>query len=401
MKKAFNFLLALFPILSGYGLSLSLDFGSILLFVFGMGCVLAYPRKFRITMPVGYMAFFVVALLLALFWARNVPLRLLLFSVNLCFACCYAEKDKLWKYYSVIVWMCATFFLVQEVSFLLFGSRPGGLLPFLPTIYGGDTGSRIAAVSIDERSSSFFLEPSYCAQFMIPYVAICLFSSKKDSLKKAIAASIIIVLIRSGVGIILLGLIWIFWFLFSNLKFGVKICSLILALSLVGALIYTNSGILSYFSGRSGELLSFTGEEQYQSSGFIRFFRGYFAFAAVPTLDKLLGMNPTVVHFFLERSIYFGTDESYFINGMQTLLFYHGIVGTVLYIRHLVLIPYKFGSKSLIVMSVCIIILLLSESFYLSSRLFLMTVFMYLIREEYRINKDAEKQIKPIMETIS
>lgn len=397
MKKAFNFLLAIFPVLSGYGFSLSLDLGSVLLFVFGVGCVLAYPRIFSIKLPVGYTLFFIVTLVLALIWAKTVPLRLLLFSVNLCFACCYAHKEFLWKYYSMIVWVCVAFFLIQESSFIVFGNRPSGLLPFLPTIYGGDTGSRIDAAALMERSSSFFLEPSYFAQFLIPYVTICLFSSPKNSSPKAIAASVVVVLIKSGVGIIMLGIIWLFWFLFSNIKIKVKIISLIIALLLVVVLIYSDSGMLSYFTGRSEELLSFSGDEQYQSSGFIRFFRGYFAYADVPTIDKFLGMNPVGVHDILERSIYFGTDESFFINGMQTLLFYHGIVGAILYLRHLLLFPKKTGTKTLVVLSISIIILLLSESFYLSSRLFLMTVFMYLIRDECRRSQVAEMKLKPVM----
>jgi len=394
MKRIFNLLIALYPILSGYGLSLSLDFGSILLFVFGVGCVIAYPRKFRIKMPEGYMLFFVVALLLSLVWARSVPLRLLLFSVNLVFACCFAEKELLWKYYNIIVWVCVVFFLAQEVSFYIIGVRPSGILSFLPTVYGGDNAGLIEETVTSERSSSFFLEPSYFAQFLIPYVVINLFSTKKNERKQAVIASFILVLIRSGVGIMVLGIIWLLWFLFSNIKARTKIISLVFITMTLLVLTYTASGFLDYFLSRSDELLSFTGDEQYQSSGFIRIFRGYFAFANTSFLNKLFGSPPEVVQALLEGSIYFGKESSNFINGIQTLLFYHGILGTILYLRHLLLLPYKTGSKTLLILSISIIVLLFPEQFYLSSRLFVMIVFMYLIRKDIKNVFEKRRLIK-------
>ena len=33
----------------------------------------------------------------------------------------------------------------------------------------------------------------------------------------------------------------------------------------------------------------------------------------------------------LRKNIFFGSDESNFINGAQTLLFYHGIIGTLFF----------------------------------------------------------------------
>lgn len=383
MKKAFNILLALFPILSGYGLSLSLDFGSLLIFIVGVGCIFVYPQQFRLKFPVGYLAFFIVALLLSFLWARSIPLRLLLFSVNLCLACCYADMDKLWKYYGIVVWVCVVFFLLQEVSFYTLGFRPSGVVSFLPTVYGEEISkSLISSISDDSRSSSFFLEPSFFAQFLIPYVAISLFSSNKSGLKRAIVASVIVLLVRSGVGILLLGVTWLLWFLFSNVKASTKIIVTAFAVTIMGVLLYAGSGMMDYFSSRAGELMSFSGDEQYQSSGFIRIFRGYYAFSELPTLNMLLGSHPDDVQALLERSVFFGTESTNFINGMQTLLFYHGIVGTFFYLRHIFLFPYKSKKRILIVLSLSVFVLLLMESFYLSSRLFVMTIFMYMIKKE-------------------
>lgn len=393
MKKLYHFLLVLYPILSGYGLSLSLDFGSIFLFLCGVGCVITYPREFRIKTPIGYKLFFIVALLLSLVWARSIPLRLLLFSINLCFACCYAEKELLWRYYNNIVWICVAFFLVQEASFHILGTRPSGIVSFIPTVYGDDVSrSVINVIMHNERSSSLFLEPSYFAQFLIPYVAISLFSVNKDERKKAIIVSVILLLVRSGVGIMLLGIIWLLWFMYSNIKARTKIVLFVLMILALGVLVYA-SGLDMYLLDRSSELLSYSGDEQYQSSGFVRIFRGYLAFADLSVLNMLLGSNPTDVQLLLDRSIYFGQESTNFINGMQTLLFYHGIIGTIIYLRHILLLPYKTRNKTLLVLSISIIILLLLEQFYLSSRLFVMMMFMHLMREE---SKRSQFEIRKI-----
>lgn len=381
MKKIFNILLALFPILSGYGLSLSLDFGSIMLFVFGVGCFLRYARQFKFRLPIGYALFFWVSLILSIVWVRSVPLRLLLFSVNICFACQFADWKLLWRYYSKVVWICVGFFIIQEVLYYTVGSRPSGIAPFIPTIYGGDDASRIAMTAIAERSASLFLEPSYFAQFLIPFVVINLFSTQKENLKKAIVVSFVVVLSRSGVGIMLLGITWLLWFLYGKSNTIWKILLSIAGIGIMSLLFYSDSSLLNYFTSRSAELISYSGDEQFQSSGFIRVFRGYLAFSDLPALNKLLGSHPDDVQLLLNRSIYFGTESSNFINGMQTILFYHGIVGAILYLRHIFLFSYKTKIKALVVLSIIIVILLLTESFYLSSRLFVMIVLMDLIRE--------------------
>lgn len=274
------------------------------------------------------------------------------------------------------------FFLVQEASFHILGTRPSGIVSFIPTVYGDDVSrSVINVIMHNERSSSLFLEPSYFAQFLIPYVAISLFSVNKDERKKAIIVSVILLLVRSGVGIMLLGIIWLLWFMYSKIKARTKIVLFVLMTLALGVLVYA-SGLDMYLLDRSSELLSYSGDEQYQSSGFVRIFRGYLAFADLSVLNMLLGSNPTDVQLLLDRSIYFGQESTNFINGMQTLLFYHGIIGTLIYLRHILLLPYKTRNKTLLVLSISIIILLLLEQFYLSSRLFVMIVVMHLMQEE-------------------
>lgn len=386
MKKIFNFLLAMFPILSGYGFSVSLDFGSLLLFVAGVVCFIAYPKSFKIKFPEGFLVFLCVVLILEMFWIRSIPLRILLFSVNLCFACSFAKWEYVWKYYRALVLFCSLFFLLQESLFYTIGYRPSGLLPFVPTIYGESISkAMIESAIVGGRAASFFLEPSYFAQFLIPFVAINLFDSTKKGQKEAIIASVVVVLIRSGIGIMLLGVIYLLWYLFSSAKLANKILTSIVAIALLGFFVYFDSVFLRYFSGRFGELLSYTGDEEFQSSGFIRFFRGYYAFADVPIMNQLLGSPPEEVEIILSKNVFFLSLSDHFVNGMQMLLFYQGIVGAFFYIRHILLFPVKANNRALLVLTISFIFLLLGESYYLCSRAFLMTVFMYLLKKKSTI----------------
>lgn len=386
MKRLYNFFLAFFPILSSYGFSPSVDFGSILLFLLGLGCLFFYPNQFKIRFPIGYSIFVVVTILLSLFWSWSVPLRLILFSINLCFACSFANLDQLWNYYSKVVWICVIFFIIQELCFLFFGSRPSGIVSFLPTIYGDNSNLKIEQIMLNNRSSSLFLEPSYFAQYLVPYLAISIMSMNKYNRRQALIISFILLLIRSGMGVLLLGIIWMIWLLFSEVNNRIKWSIVIGSLVLILILFFSGNSLFSFIISRSGEMMSYGGDEVFQSSGFIRFFRGYFAFADIPFLNKLLGSSPADVNVFLDNNIYFINDPSNFINGLQTMLFYHGLIGAILYIHHLLLFPIRSHNKILLILSISILFLMLGESFYLCSRLFLMIVLMDLIfcREKRR-----------------
>ena len=377
MRKIFNLILVLLPILSGYGFSVTLDFGSIAVFAFGILCFLESPKFFKIRFPNGYLLFFVVALLLSLLFAKNLPLRLILFSVNLCFACSYADFDLLWKYYGKVVWLCCAFFIIQEAVFIATGVRLNGMIPFLPTVYGV-SGARYMDVVTNLRANTFFLEPSYLAQYLIPYT-VCIFSNDKQTIKKAIIVSVVVLLVRSGMGVMALSIVWLIWTFSSNIKVWIKISVLALALSFLGVLFFTNSSVLGYISNRSAEMTSYGGTETYQSSGFVRFYRGYYVLAEIPLENKIFGTNPNDVEDIISKSKWFLLDDDRFLNGVQTLLLYHGIIGAFLYLRHVFLFLRKRRDKMVRVLTICMLAFLIGESYYLSSRSFLMTIFLYLM----------------------
>lgn len=368
----------MFPILSAYRGIGGLDFGSVILFTAGMLCLCTNFKQFKLTnLPKGYGVFYIVAMIVSIVFIKSLQLRLSLFTINLVFACSFFDINLIIKYYLKTVKVCCAFFLIQELMYYFTGARISGILTFLPTIYGDASTGIINRITTLNRSSSFFLEPSYFAQFLFPYVVYFLFSKKKADIKKAVLVSFIMLVTKSGNGLILLLIIWCGWFFFSDIKTYQK-CLLVLlvTLFLCGLLIVDNSLIFMLLE-RMSELQSYGGEERHMSSGFIRFFRGYYLYDELPMMNQLFGANNNVVELYMSENIFFPDEEDKFLNGVQTILVHNGLFILILYIRHILLWGRQSSDIRIKIFIFCIIFLMLGESYYLTSRLFFVTIFLF------------------------
>lgn len=377
MKNFFNFLIAFYPILSGYGFSPQADFGVFSIFIVGLICFFRNHSGSELVLPDGYKLFLVVAVLFTIVFARTIPLRLLLYSINLCMACMFVDYKILLRYYELIVYVCGLFFVIQVVALYTIGVHIVGIASFIPTIYEGSHIDIMTSLSEADRCSSLFLEPSYFAQYMFPYVVIKLFSSIKADMWKAIIVSALVLLSRSGMGLCLLLIIWTYWFFSGNIRLRTKV-SVVMVASLAVLMVFRfNEEAFNKMLERTIEFQSFSGDEQYQSSGFIRFFRGYYAYADMPLMNKLFGANPELVESVLSSNVFFLASEDEAFNGTTTLLLYNGLFVCFLFFRHLVLMCWKKNNRVLVVMVLCCIWLMLGESYYLCARMFLTTILMY------------------------
>lgn len=395
MKKFFNFLIAFYPILSGYGLSPQADFGVILIFIVGICCIIANKKPFSFHTPEGYSLFFITAFLMSLTFAHTIQLRLLLYTVNLCLACNYLDFGQLKRSYYILVFITCSFFVFQNIVYLTTGLHISGIIPFIPTIYDGMGINQALVDSQGERFSSFFLEPSYFAQYLFPYIVFEQFSKQKNSMRNAVLVSLVVLLIRSGNGMILLMLSWGIWFLAGNYKLRVKVAYVFVGMVMITVLWKLNSVMFEGLLSRATEFQSYGGDEQYQSSGFIRMFRGYFAYADMPTINKLFGAHPDFVQAIFNNNIYFASSNDNSINGTSTILLYNGAVVCFLFFLHLFLMYWACKRKVMFVMMICCIWLMLSESYYLCARMFTTIILMYGLGCELKKSncKQESKQI--------
>lgn len=126
------------------------------------------------------------------------------------------------KILKIVTIISVSYIIIQSVSWYTMGR----LLPSVPfnIIQGGgsDPGSfeYIAESTMLYRPSSFFLEPASFSQYILLYLAFCLFGDHKEKGKDYVVAIYItigLLLSTSGQGILLGLLLWVFW-LFDQLS---------------------------------------------------------------------------------------------------------------------------------------------------------------------------------------
>lgn len=391
-QRFFSLILVLSPILSAYGLSPQAEFGIFSVLVFGILTILFNKGRFTPKFPKGYLLFFVVALFFAVVFTKSLPLRLLLFSVNIAIACRFADYEYVVKYYSKAVVFCCVYFLFQEIVFIVTGVRASGLIPFFPIIYG-DTIAYTEHLVEAGRSASVFLEPSYLVQYLFPYLAIKLFSSNPDDFKKAVYVSLIILLVRSGNGVLLLAVTWGIWFFYSNIRRSKKIIIAVAATAVVGLVLISVPEFYDSIFGRMAELQSYDANERFFSSGFIRIFRGYYLYSEMSSFQQLFGASDMVINDMMDKSILFAQGGKV-INGVQTLLVHNGLIVCVLYLAHIIQFATSDKSKTMIVLTIGFMLLMLTETYYLCSRSLFHTALMFALANHNRL-KAMETRLKP------
>jgi len=385
LKNLFTLLIVLYPILSAYIIWGPIDLGVALCgFVAGLMFVKGKYRK--IIFPKGWLAFLFYIALTSILITQTLPARIILYSFLLFMGCNYCDPKLLSKLYFKVAAICILFFFIQELARFTMGVSIPGIFDFLPTIYG-DSNLYVDNLFDSTRSASFFLEPSYFAQFIFPLIVLELFGNKhKNHIRRALILTLVTFLIRSGNGIVLLIIIWSMWFLFGNVKNHTKQKMLVIGCFAVAiALTYSSEYFLDIIN-RYSELTLSQNNGEWLSSGFIRFWRGYFLYDSLPDLNKIFGINPSMLEFYMvnNRLGLFDHDKT-FINGIQTVLCQYGIIGLFFFIRHL----YLLGKDATITTKMLLLgslYLLISESFFITGRMLLVIVLAFLIKQHKNEN---------------
>lgn len=378
LKKLFSLLIVLYPILSAYSVVGPLDLGALLCAIVG-SVLFITSVKYRIRFPKGYVAFLCYVLLAAVLVTHSIPLRIILYTVLFIFGCTYCDLETLYYYYKRVAIICILFFVIQEIARIGIGKTIPGIFTFMPIIYG-DSSRYVDSLIGSNRSASFFLEPSYFAQFLFPLIAFeLLHFNDKSHIRNAIILSVITFAIRSGVGVLLLLIIWLIWIIKSDIKRIVKARVIFVGGLLVSIAVICMPEIVLDLLGRSQELSIYGADERYQSSGFIRFFRGYYLYGSLPFINQLFGLNPGELESIMSSNPLFASDKTLFINGIQTILCLYGFVGMIFFLRHL----YLMGKNSPIACAAllfCVFFLHISESYFISGRMLLTMILIYEIK---------------------
>lgn len=297
------------------------------------------------------------------------------------------------KYYRCLVVIVCVVFVLQEIMYQSVGYRFSALIPFFNVRYDGVSMSAfINNQMYYPRSSAFFLEPSHMAQFLLPYLALVLGENRTGiSLKRyiePIIITIVLIILRSGCGIIGLSFIWLFFVLQINLS-GVKkilftVVSLMVAIYAINYLLSTEIG--DSLMSRSTELEA---GGDYERSGTIRIFRGFYVYGAMDLLQQIFGVGTGGSVDVIENSPYFvmffGGER--YLNNIQMLLIGFGLMGTILFLIHYYKLykeNYLSGKLTLIAfLSLCFL-----ESFFLTSKMILFFAIAFLYKREKLIKNN-------------
>ncbi len=241
------------------------------------------------------------------------------------------------KVYMGLGYFVTVFLLIQYIAVTLFGVHISGILRSLPIAIGGDDfllviGSRV-------RQASIFSEPAHFAEFILPLLCILVFD---EYCKKAwllfFLCVVSLLLSMSGtalLGLLVVLLLYIIKLLAARISYKRVFLSLVIIVTLpIGLFYYSQSEVGEVVLSRSTSIRDAQSATS-ASSEYVRLFRGYDVFGELKAINKVFGCgsrdrikeNITYSYY---TSLFDG--NSFYFNGVSTILLYTGFIGLILYL---------------------------------------------------------------------
>ena len=302
-------------------------------------------------------------------------ITLILFSATFVCLMPYLSLSHIIRYYRVIVYIAIGVFVLQEVSFLVLGSRFGVLIPFLDLYTGMPASDYLEHYQSFERSCSIFVEPSHFAQYLAPYLALTLndYSKKRRFFGiDAIIISVALLLARSGNGYFLLASIWVVHFLMCRISMLKKLCIVlpIVAFIIIYGFDYiSKTDIGSEVLERTEQLdADYSGDKH---SGTIRIYRGLWVYATMAPVLKVFGVGLGGVNDIIDNSpLSWSFAEDHYVNNASLFLMAFGYIGCALLLLFLVSLCSRAVPGTIYII-VAFVVLCFMESFTFDSRMLL------------------------------
>lgn len=383
------FLLAAYPITSYYITIDGFTNGQLLfiaLVIFAM--VYGYSSRCFVY-PKGYSLFWAyvsIALILTsgIKGSYLIPggINFFLFSLFLGF-CSYFYNDEYFRKFMRIIFIVSSIiFLWQEIMYFVTGNRPVVVLPLGSKLtYENLSLAELASIQkYRPRSSAFFLEASFFAIYALLVLAMELFCKNRNKLFSKFSYYIIaiIILSRSGCGIIGLSVLLLFRFItyFKQVSTSKRISLVVIGIPLIVFAVsqYLGTEYGEVMMSRSTEL---TGDVS-DASGYLRVVRGFTIFENLPLQNKLLGISTEELYkysaiFVLNTN----TNANYiFLNGFQSLLIQNGLIGLTLFLIVYIRV-YRNGDITCRAFLVLLLVLSLIDQNFLMSSMLIALVMSY------------------------
>lgn len=388
--RTFSLFFALLIVINGYTLGFGKTLGLSLpqlffpfIFVYAiLGCGI---REFVIPKLYIYFILYIsiVNLLTAPEFSLSNVISIALFGFSIAFMLSYSLLDinDFLRFYKILVIVSIGFFAFQELNFKAFGLRPSGLVPGLPLMANSEGGDASYAEQLSKayRSSSFFLEPSYFADFLGPFLGVSLFMMK--GAQRYIYSAIItitLLVLGSGNGLLIMAIVWGFRMFktVKNASFLAKVASVLFFASLIFAtvLYFRSSEMGASVIERSSNLDS-------DRSASMRIYRGWAVYDDMPIIYKIVGANSHRIDSFImnsSSSFLFEQNDKY-LNTWQYIFITGGVIGFILFFLFLFSV-YRNNTDLGKILVLLIVATSFTSSTYLSVGMLFYLVFAYKLK---------------------
>lgn len=368
--------LAIFPLLNIYKFVAFLSFAWGLFLVLYLIAIIRTHRTNLFTLPNNYLKYWVwtaVSLIIANIGSLKITylipggINFCLFTAMLGFSIYFFDNDLFQKYYNSVVNICCVVVIIQFVFIFIADYHFSCILPFLPLMDDMSTSAIIDQQLKSDRVCAFFREPAHCAAYLLPALAIELISSEEDSsfyTKKSLFLSVVLILLRSGVGLVGLIVIYIFkcvGYAQESIKKKLILLLVIVPVLSIISVFYLRTEMGSEMFERSTEI-RLESEDGNESSGYLRVVRGFLVYDILPVFNKIIGISEDDVDNLLRSGpiylLYTGNRQhDLYFNGIQNELIFHGAIGLSVYLL-LLLSLYKNNTQA----GKCFILLLIAIS---------------------------------------
>lgn len=398
--KIYTLLLVLYPITNIYGIGVQgMSLGKILLLISGF-YILANERIASLRFPPRYFKFAVWMLLVPFLYIlsswTNVQsicyksLGLIVFILLVGISIRIVKVDLALRYFRMTTLAVTSFFYIQYTFDKVLGLKILGIIPGLPLADSTSTDMYVSMQSKLTRYCSFFLEPSHFAVYISLFLAIKLMLLKGKVFERDVLfVFIALILLQSGNGYSCLIAIAIAYVI-SNKSY--ILCSMKRIIITITTILFLYIGYhyisqSDAFSDTFDRVEEVDSSGNQNSSGFTRIFRGFYFYSDLSPIEKVVGIGQGNefdyakahrMHSFRMLDTY--TDAVY-LNGVQQILVYGGIIGGFLFIYFLS-IYYK--KKETVIMALPFTTLFFISGVYNGAMMMLYIVYLELIRCNFR-----------------
>ena len=241
------------------------------------------------------------------------------------------NESKLYK-----IWKCAAIIYIGGLIFHLAKiyvyKQPVQIIEILPYLDNINTNEAM-------RPRSFFNEPSYLAEAILPLLFLAL---KRLDFKWAIITTFAIVASTSSMGILLMIVLWGAYYLLSTSELGKKRNPFIIILLAIGVIVFSMGGLYPNSGIFAASLYKFTDALKGGSTFDVRVTMGFIVVRNLPFHSFMIGTFYNELADFLTANPFLGSigiiskywemgNSSLFLNAFCELIFRYGVIGLILY----------------------------------------------------------------------